>query len=136
MINSQLRDYIARVLPAKHIDAEDVRDLQRRVLADGLASRAEAEALLSLDRMVTSDPSWGDVVTSLMVDFVVWGLRPTGKLTAYDVRWLAEILDVGSPTPTALRIAQAVRAEADQGEEGVKQAAGTAARADAQGLAA
>ena len=117
MIKSQLRDYMDRVIEAKQIDADDVRDLQRRVLEDGLASRAEAEALLALDRTVPADESWGTVVTALMVDFVVWGSRPTGKVTADDARWLAAALDIGTPTGTAERIAKAILEEAEQVDE-------------------
>ena len=71
MIKAELRDYINRVLEAKQISADDVRDLRCRRLEDGLGSRAEAEALLALDRVLPAHESWGDALTALMVDFVV-----------------------------------------------------------------
>ena len=117
MIKVQLRDYIDRVIAAKHIHAEDVRDLQRNVLEDGLTSRVEAEALLALDRSLPKHESWGDALVALMLDFAVWGSRPTGKVTAQDARWLVAILDIGTPTETALRIAQAILDEADEVDE-------------------
>ena len=117
MIKSQLREYIDKMTDANRIGAEDVRDLQRRVLPDGLTSRAEAEALLALDRTLSTDGSWGEALSALVVDFVVWGARPTGKVTADDASWLAAALDIGSPTETSLRIAQAIVEEADQVDE-------------------
>ena len=117
MIKSQLREYIRDLIEAKQISAEHVHDLQRRVLADGLASRAEAEALLALERTLPADPSWGEALSALIVDFVVWGSRPTGKVTAEDADWLAAALDVGTPTDTARRIAETIVDEAEQVDE-------------------
>jgi hypothetical protein len=119
MIKSQLRDYIERVVDAKGICAEDVKDLQRNVLRDGLTSRSEAEALLALDRLLPAHASWSDALLALMVDFLVWGSRPTGQVTAEDASWLTAALDVGTPTDTALRIAYAVVEEAEQIDEGL-----------------
>jgi hypothetical protein len=117
MIKSQLRDYMERVIDAKQICAGDVKDLQRNVLRDGLTSRDEAEALLALDHALPADASWSDALVALMVDFVVWGSRPTGKVTADDASWLSAALDVGTPTETAMRIAYAVVEEAEQIDE-------------------
>jgi hypothetical protein len=117
MIKSQLRDYMERVIDAKQICAEDVKDLQRNVLRDGLTSRCEAEALLALDRSLPAHASWSDALLALVVDFLVWGSRPTGRVTADDAGWLCAALDVGTPTDTALRIAYAVVEEAEQIDE-------------------
>ena len=117
MIKAQLRDYMERVIEAKQIGAEDVRELQRNVLDDGLTSRAEAEALLALDRSLPAHESWSDALVALIVDFVVWASRPPGKVTAEQGEWLAAALEVGTPMPTALRIAEAVADEAEQIDE-------------------
>jgi uncharacterized protein (UPF0335 family) len=117
MIKAQLRDYIERVTQEKQIRAEDVRDLQRDVLPHGLTTRLEAETLLALDRLVPADATWREALTALIVDFVVWGARPTGRVTADDASWLAAALDAGTPTETAMRIAHAVVAEAEQVDE-------------------
>ncbi len=114
MIKAQLRDYIERVVAAKTIDARDVRDLQRDVVADGLTSRLEAEALLALDRSLPSDESWGDALVALMVDFVVWGSRPTGRVPAETAAWLITAFTCGEPTGTALQIARAIVAAAQE----------------------
>ncbi len=50
MINANLHHFIDRVIDNKVITQDDVRDLQRNILADGIGSRAEADALLALDR--------------------------------------------------------------------------------------
>ena len=136
MIKSQLRDYIERVIAAKQIDACDVRDLQRNVVADGLVTRLEAEALLALDRSLPSHESWGDALVALMVDFVVWGSRPTGKVTAEDARWLVAALEIGTPTGTALRIAHAVLDEAEQVDEALVSMVLRSRQRTQQGLAA
>ena len=117
MIKTQLRDYMERVIEAKQIGADDVRELQRNVLEDGLTSRAEAEALLALDRSLPAHESWREALVALMVDFVVWASRPTGKVTADEGEWLVAALEVGTPMPTAMRIAQAVADEAEQIDE-------------------
>lgn len=114
MIKSNLREFIEGVVENKRITAVDVRHLQRNVLEDGLASREEAEALLALDRTLDADDSWGDALVSLLVDYVVWGARPTGKVPAQDARWLASVLDVGGPTPNAMQVAYAVIEEAQE----------------------
>jgi hypothetical protein len=114
MVNVQLRDFIVRTSSNGMISAEDVKHLQRDVLADGIASRSEAEALLDLDRSVSADPAWSGALVSLLVDFVVWGCRPTGYVTADDARWLAAILDVAGGRDTALRIGREIVAEAQQ----------------------
>jgi hypothetical protein len=117
MIKAHLRDYIERVLAAKRISGEDVIDLQRNVLPDGVMCRNEADALLALDRTLDADATWSDALTALLVDYVVWGSRPTGKVTQEDAHWLVASLDVGTPTPTALKIAYAVAEEAEQVDE-------------------
>lgn len=117
MINSHLGEFIDRVTDNARITADDVKQLRRTVLENGISSRREAEALLALDRIVEADASWGEALADLMVDFVVWGARPTGYVTAEDARWLSMALDGGGPTETALRIAYAVVEEAQQVDE-------------------
>jgi hypothetical protein len=108
MIKNNLRDFIETVIDSKHISADDVKQLQRDILQDGIMSRLEAEALLALDRTLDADAAWGPALTALIVEFVVWGLRPTGMVTSDDAMWLATALDVGGPTETAMNIAYAI----------------------------
>jgi hypothetical protein len=108
MIKNNLRDFIEAVIDSKYISADDVKKLQRDVLEDGIMSRVEAEALLALDRILDTHESWSPALTALIVDFMVWSLRPTGVVTNDDAMWLATALDVGGPTETAMNIAYAI----------------------------
>lgn len=117
MINSDLRDFIERVIENQRISERDVKVLQRDVLPDGFNSREDAEALVALDRVIDADDSWAEALCTLMVDFVVWGARPTGHVTGTDALWLAAVLEVGVPTERALRIAYAIVEEAQQVDE-------------------
>ncbi len=112
MIRSNLSEFVAQVTKSGRITDADVKLLHRSVLEDGLVSRQEAETLLALDRTMESEASWGDALVALVVDYVVWGARPTGSVTAEDARWLAAALDVGGATETAMRIAYEVIEEA------------------------
>jgi hypothetical protein len=108
MIKNNLRDFIETVIDSKYISADDVTNLQRSILEDGIMSRVEAEALLALDRTLATDDSWGPALTALIVDFVVWSLRPTGVVNNDDAMWLTTALDVGGPTETAMNIVYAI----------------------------
>jgi hypothetical protein len=112
MISAKLHDFIERAIEARHISAEDVRDLRRDILPDGILTRVEAEALLALDRVLGSDGSWGAALTALIVDFVVWGPHSTGMVDNDEALWLTTALDVGGPTETAMAIAYGILDEA------------------------
>jgi hypothetical protein len=117
MIKSSLSQFVDRVSHNRHIAADDVKVLLRSVLEDGLISREEAETLLALDRTFDAHESWGDALVTLVVDYVVWGARPTGSVTAEDARWLAAALEFDGPTETGMRIAYAVVDEAQTTDE-------------------
>ena len=108
MIKNNLRDFIEAVIDNKYISAEDVKKLQREILADGIMTRPEAEALLALDRTLAAHESWAPALTALIVDFLAWSLRPTGIVTNDDTLWLTTALDVGAPTEAAMNIAYAI----------------------------
>ena len=108
MIKNDLRDFIESVIDNRYISADDVKKLQRDILKDGVMSRSEAETLLALDRTLDAHESWGPALTAMIVDFMVWSLRPTGVITTDDAMWLTTALDVGGPTETAMNIAYAI----------------------------
>jgi hypothetical protein len=108
MLKTNLRDFIETVIDNKYISDDDVKKLQREILEDGIMNRREAEALLALDRTLDTHGSWGPALTALIVDFIVWSLRPTGMVTNDDAMWLTTALDVGGPTETAMNIAYAI----------------------------
>jgi len=112
MIKDSLREFIDRVANIRYIAEDDVNRLQREILPGGLVSRREAEALLDLDRSLEAAESWGPALTRLVVDFVVWGVQPTGVVGNEDALWLATVLEMGGPTKTSMAIAYAILEEA------------------------
>jgi hypothetical protein len=112
MIKDSLREFIDRVANSRYIAEDDVNRLQREILTGGLVSRREAEALLDLDRSLEAAESWGPALTRLVVDFVVWGVQPTGVVGNEDALWLATVLEMGGPTKTSMAIAYAILEEA------------------------
>ena len=112
MIKDNLHEFIDRVANSRYIADDDVKRLQEEILTGGLVSRREAEALLDLDRSLEAAETWGPALTRLVVDFVVWGVPPTGVVGNEDALWLATVLDVGGPTKTAMAIAYAILEEA------------------------
>lgn len=117
MLRPELCTFIESVSKTQMIATHDVGFLAVALLEDGLSSRQEAEALLGLDRMAKGDAAWTELVTALVVDFVVWTSRPTGRVGRDDAEWLTTLLDAQVCSRTALRIAEAVVAEADQVDE-------------------
>ncbi len=114
MFTAQLHAFIDQVIDNKRITAEDVRHLKRTILEHGIGSRREADALLALDRTLDTDPSWAEFLGAVMVDYVVWGERPTGRVPAETAAWLVTALTCGEPTGNAVRIARAIVAEAQE----------------------
>ncbi|TGD95716.1 hypothetical protein [Methylobacterium nonmethylotrophicum] len=115
MINASLQHFCNRIIAAGAISLEDVRELNRAVLPDGLTCREEADMLFGLDRAVpAADAAFGDWLVAAIVDFAVWGERPTGHIDADAAHWLAASLGCGrGPTATGARIAVEVVREAE-----------------------
>ena len=114
MISPQLHHFTDSLMARGRITAEDVKHLHRDLLADGISSHAVADALLALDRTLDADPIWADFLTPAIVDFAVWGLRPTGVINAETANWLLTALTIGDPTPTALRILEEIASSAHE----------------------
>lgn len=119
MIDTALQVFCNRIVAAGRIARADVQDLARRILRDGLASRDDADMLIALERAVPeSDPSFGDLLVSLIVDFAVWGERPTGYVDREVARWLAASLSGrDGPTSIGARIALEVVQAAESSDE-------------------
>ena len=114
MINSSLRAFADKALKAGRISFGDVNRLRRDILPDGISSREEAELLLALDQAVgRSDRSFADWLVATMVDFVVWGMRPTGVIDGETAAWLTPFLVGQRTTKTMRRLARELAAEAD-----------------------
>jgi hypothetical protein len=117
MIKADLCRFMDRVIEERSIGRDDLNRLQRTILASGISSREEVEALLALGRSLDGDPRWREVLTALIVDFVVWNSQPRGIVTAAACRWLAAALDATDQPETALHIAYAVVEEAHTVDE-------------------
>ncbi|TNC15275.1 hypothetical protein FF100_06910 [Methylobacterium terricola] len=115
MMNVSLQHFCNRIIAAGTIGLDDVRDLNRTVLPDGLTCREEADMLFGLDRAIAeADAAFGDWLVAATVDFAVWGERPTGHIDADTAHWLAASLGCGrGPTATGARIAVEVVREAE-----------------------
>src|SRR3954462_15021080 len=93
MVNSSLQAFARNVRKAGRISVGDVKRLQRDILPDGIGARAQAELLLTLDQTVSrADRAFADWLVAMMVDFVVWGMRPTGTVDAETAAWLPPLL--------------------------------------------
>src|SRR3954464_8325060 len=114
MINSSPQAFARNVQKAGRISFGDVQRLQRDILPDGISSRAQAELLLALDQTICrADRAFADWLVAMMVDFVVWGLRPTGTVDAETAAWLTPFLVGQRTTKTTRRLARELAAEAD-----------------------
>ena len=113
MIRVSLRFFASRVLKTKRMDASDRQTLERVIFSDGVRSRMEAEILLQLASAIEEpDPAWTDFVVAAIIDFVVWGERPTGYVDPDSARWLTAVLSQGVRADLARRIAREIAAEA------------------------
>jgi hypothetical protein len=121
MSNNNLAEIVAKTIVKGRISFGDVRRLQRDVLPDGVSSREEVELLLALDRAATrTDRSWTEWLVPAIVDFVVWGERPTGLVEADAAAWLTTALGAGgTPTKAARLIAREIAREAERVDEAV-----------------
>ncbi len=114
MINSSLQTFANKAQEAGRISFGDVKRLQRDILPDGISSREEVELLLTLDQTVDrADRAFADWLVAMMVDFVVWGTRPTGVIDGETAAWLTPFLEGQRTTKTMRRLARELAAEAD-----------------------
>jgi hypothetical protein len=118
-MTSSLHDFVTKTGAKNRITFGDVRRLQRNILPDGVSTREEAELLIRLDgRVARTDGAWTDWLVVAIVDFVVWGERPTGAVGGEAARWLKGVLTAtGITTKAARRIAREIRREAEIVEE-------------------
>ncbi|GGK22852.1 hypothetical protein [Salinarimonas ramus] len=116
MIDQALREFADNVCENKVMTLEDVARLREFALETGISTREEADVLIALDRAVkrpdeAAAQAWSELFASLLVDFVVWGARPTGFVDQSLARWLVTAVNAcGGPTENARRaVAQMVR---------------------------
>jgi hypothetical protein len=112
MMKDSLREFIDNAAECNFISADAVKRLIGEVLQGGITSRLEVESLLTMDRIVEADESWGAALTKLVVDFVVWKREPHGVVSNDDALWLATVLEISGPSRNAMNIAYAILDEA------------------------
>jgi hypothetical protein len=119
MIKVSLHGFVDRVMETRAISADDVKTLQRDIFPDGIVSREEADVLIALDRAVAkADAGFAEFLVRAVVDYAVWGARPTGYVDQDGARWLTQSLSCGAgPTETAARIAFEIVKEAQEVDE-------------------
>jgi hypothetical protein len=105
----------------RRITFADVKRLRRDIAADGILTREEAELLLELDASVAkADASWTDWLVASVVDFAVWGERPTGTVEGEAASWLTQALTQnGLRTKAARLIAREIAREAQSVDAGL-----------------
>ncbi|WP_430913806.1 hypothetical protein [Methylobacterium sp. sgz302541] len=119
MSNLSLQDFCNRIVAAGTVTGEDVAALSRDVLPDGIESRDQADLLIALERSATdADGAFADFLVASVVNFAVWGERPTGYIDREVAEWLgASLAGRAGPTPVGARIAVEVVREAQSSDE-------------------
>jgi hypothetical protein len=119
MTNTALELFCTRIVDAGSLNQDDVRELARDILPDGIMGREEADLLLALDRAVAdTHEGFSTFVTVEVVNFAVYGERPTGIITREMSAWLSASI-AGRKGQTALgsRIAMEIVREAETSDE-------------------
>ena len=112
MEHSRLSDFVKKVSFSRAVAFGDIKRLQRALLPNGAMTRDQVEALIALDAAVRrADPAWAAYLTSTVVDFVVWGSRPTGYVDPDAAQWLQALLCC-NPSKAARQILREVLREA------------------------
>jgi hypothetical protein len=112
MEHSRLSDFVKKVSSRGRITFGDIKRLQRDLLPNGAMMPDEVEALITMDGAVRrADPAWATYLTSTVVDFVVWGSRPTGYVDPNAAQWLEALL-CSNPSKAARQILREVLREA------------------------
>jgi hypothetical protein len=118
MNNTQLRTFVSKALENKRVTFGDIKRLQRDILPEGILNREDAEILIALDQAIErKDSSWTGYLVSVIVDYAVWGSRPTGYVDPETARWLVSWLSCENPTKATVRIACELVSEAQEVDE-------------------
>ena len=105
---------IAALALGDAVTEADVRLLRREVLADGMVTREQAEALCALDACGNEKcDAWTDLFVEAITDHVVWQARPTGVVTRDKAEWLLARAEEAQ-TPARLAALVNILAEAHQ----------------------
>jgi hypothetical protein len=111
-----LQSFEAAATASNRITFGDVRRLQRKIIPEGISTRHDAELLIALDAKIgRADPAWTAWLVAAVVDYAVWGERPTGYVEGEAAAWLAGTLErSGATTKAARLIAREIAHEAER----------------------
>ena len=109
-MHTSLESVVARVCQSRHLRYADLCRLKRDFLPNGVTSRAEAQALLSMDSALKrADRSWPDYLSGLIADLcLVSGSR---QLEIETAEWLRTQLSTCRPA-TARHVSRTILREA------------------------
>ena len=118
MIQISVEQFCNHAVSTGAISADDLRVLKREVLPDGILCREDADLLIALERAVPASEAFAEFLIASVVDFAVWGERPTGYVDREVAAWLtASLSGRTGPTPAAARIAMEIVREAQGSAE-------------------
>jgi hypothetical protein len=107
-------DFVKEVREKGRIGKYDVQTLRDTFLNDGLASRADANLLIALDREVDSVHfSWTAFFILSLTEFAVWNSGEPGYINEDKARWLLAALGGKDATDRGMRALAAIAKEAE-----------------------
>ena len=94
----------SRVEDQESLTAGRVTSLHRHLFADCSLDQHEAASLFDLERAaLTRSDAWTAFFVQAVTDYVVWGVRPTGRLSEEQAEWLIARVDE-TRTPASFAI--------------------------------
>lgn len=91
MANAALAALVDDLAHARRISADEALKLRQQIFPDGVVSREEAEALISLEaRVAETDPAWTGAFVEAIVDHVLENQLNPGHVTALSAQWLMD----------------------------------------------
>ena len=114
MIGHTIEELVAEIRRKGRIGKYDVQTLRQSFFKDGLASRADADLLIELDREVDNAHfSWPPFFISALTEFTVWNSGEPGYIDADKSRWLLQAVGEEGATERGRRALAAIAQEAE-----------------------
>ncbi|MEO1745477.1 MAG: hypothetical protein AAFR13_03010 [Pseudomonadota bacterium] len=100
-----LPQVVSELVSRNRVTADDVLRLRREVYRDGIASRAEAEALFAIDRVCGEcAPQWDEFFVEVVTDFLVNSEQPKGYISDANAQWLIRAISQDGVVDTRTEI--------------------------------